>query len=172
MPSFVWLKYTLPLRIPAIHGGKTTKNQTPLVHFAWLFYNQTVCQKSVWHFFDQVARDANMCKHLKSALWWQSWNSKHKKLLTLWHFQFHLCHYWFMKWCHGIYSLPSNTCIEPSSTVPSSLIVWLLFPSIFYCGRDRDIGTVIVSYFGQIKRHTIIWMKDNIMYPDKKIILA
>ena len=28
-----------------MHGAKTTKNQTPLVGFAWLFYNQTVFQK-------------------------------------------------------------------------------------------------------------------------------
>ena len=46
------------LRILAIHGAKTTINRTPLVRFAWLFYNQTIFQKSVWHFFDQVARDA------------------------------------------------------------------------------------------------------------------
>ena len=32
--------------IPAIHGAKTTKNQTPLVHFARLFYNQTVSSKT------------------------------------------------------------------------------------------------------------------------------
>ena len=32
----------------ATHGAKTTKNQTPLIQFAWLFYNQTVFQKSVW----------------------------------------------------------------------------------------------------------------------------
>ncbi len=42
------------LRILAIHGAKTTENQTPLVRFAWLFYNQTFFQKSVWPFFDQV----------------------------------------------------------------------------------------------------------------------
>ncbi len=35
-----------------------TKNHTPLVHFAWLFYNQTIFQKSVWGFLDQVAGDA------------------------------------------------------------------------------------------------------------------
>ncbi len=46
------------LTILAIHGAKTTKKQTPLIHFAWLFYNQTVFQKAVWRFFDQVARDA------------------------------------------------------------------------------------------------------------------
>ncbi len=40
----------------------------PLVRFAYLFYNQTVFQKSVWRFFDQVARDAKICKDLKSAL--------------------------------------------------------------------------------------------------------
>ncbi len=33
------------LRIRAIHGAKITKNQTPLVRFAWLFYNQTFFQK-------------------------------------------------------------------------------------------------------------------------------
>ncbi len=46
------------LRIPAIHGAKTTKNQTPLVRFASLFYNQTVFQKFERTFFDQVAIDA------------------------------------------------------------------------------------------------------------------
>ena len=40
------------------YGAKATKNQTPLVRFAWFFYNQTIFQKSVWGFFDQVARDA------------------------------------------------------------------------------------------------------------------
>ena len=30
------------LRIPALHGAKATKNQTPVVRFAWLFYNQTI----------------------------------------------------------------------------------------------------------------------------------
>ncbi len=44
--------------IPAIHGAKTTKNQTPLLRFARLFYSQTVFLKSVWHFFDQEAIDA------------------------------------------------------------------------------------------------------------------
>ena len=39
------------LRIPAIHGAKTTKNQTPLVHFARLFYNQTVFKKIERSFF-------------------------------------------------------------------------------------------------------------------------
>ena len=46
------------LRKPAIHGAKTTKNQTPLVCFAWLFYNQTVFQKFERSFFDQVVIDA------------------------------------------------------------------------------------------------------------------
>ncbi len=46
------------LRILAIHGAKTTKNQTPLVCFAWLFDNQTVFQKFERTFFDQVAIDA------------------------------------------------------------------------------------------------------------------
>ncbi len=46
------------LRIPAIHGAKTTKNQTPLVRFAWSFYNQTVFQKFERPFFDQVVIDA------------------------------------------------------------------------------------------------------------------
>ena len=36
---------TLRIHVPAIHGAKTTKNQTPLVRFAWLFHNQTVFQK-------------------------------------------------------------------------------------------------------------------------------
>ncbi len=47
-----------PLRIPAIHGAKTTKNHTPLVCFPRLFYNQTVFQKFERPFFDQVAIDA------------------------------------------------------------------------------------------------------------------
>ncbi len=46
------------LRIPAIHGAKTTKNLTPLVCFASLFYNQTVFQKFERTFFDQLAIDA------------------------------------------------------------------------------------------------------------------
>ena len=32
-----------------------TKKQTPLVRFAWLFYNQTVFQKIERTFFDRVA---------------------------------------------------------------------------------------------------------------------
>ncbi len=39
--------FFFPLRILAIHGAKTTKNHTPLVRFASLFYNQTIFQKSV-----------------------------------------------------------------------------------------------------------------------------
>ncbi len=35
-----------------------TKKLTPLVRFAWLFYNQTVFQKFERTFFDQVAIDA------------------------------------------------------------------------------------------------------------------
>ncbi len=35
-----------------------TKKLTPLVRFAWLFYNQTVFQKIECTFFDQVAIDA------------------------------------------------------------------------------------------------------------------
>ncbi len=35
-----------------------TEKQTPLVRFAWLFYNQTVFQKFERTFFDQVAIDA------------------------------------------------------------------------------------------------------------------
>ncbi len=46
------------LRIPAIYGAKTNKNQTPLVCFAWLFYNQTVFQIFEHSFFDQVVIDA------------------------------------------------------------------------------------------------------------------
>ncbi len=46
------------LRICAIHGAKTNKNHTPLVRFAWLFYNQTVFQKFERPFFDQVVIDA------------------------------------------------------------------------------------------------------------------
>ena len=46
--------------IPAIHGDKTTKNQTAQVRFAWLFYNQTIFQKYIWPFFDQVARDTDL----------------------------------------------------------------------------------------------------------------
>ncbi len=44
--------------IPAIHGAKTTKNQTPLVRFAWLFHNQIVFQRFEHSFFDQVVIDA------------------------------------------------------------------------------------------------------------------
>ncbi len=35
-----------------------TKKLTPLVRFAWLFYNQTAFQKFERTYFDQVARDA------------------------------------------------------------------------------------------------------------------
>ncbi len=35
-----------------------TKNLTPLVRFAWLFYNQTVFEKFECTFLDQVAIDA------------------------------------------------------------------------------------------------------------------
>ncbi len=44
-PGGPHLRYVL--RILAIHGAKTTKNQAPLVYFAWLFYNHTIFQKSV-----------------------------------------------------------------------------------------------------------------------------
>ena len=40
-------KNMFSLRILAIHGAKTTENQTPLIHLAWLFYNETIFQKSV-----------------------------------------------------------------------------------------------------------------------------
>ena len=41
---------------------------------------------------------------------------------------------------NGIYPLLAKMCTEPSSSrVPYSLIMWLLFPSIFYWVRDRDI---------------------------------
>ena len=54
------------LRILDIHGAKITKNETPLAHFAWLFYTQTVYQKSEGRFFDQVARDG---KSVLTHLW-------------------------------------------------------------------------------------------------------
>ena len=57
------------LRIPAIHGAKTIENQTPLVRFAWLFYNQAVFQKLEHSFFDQVAiHPKNVLKFEKSPL--------------------------------------------------------------------------------------------------------
>ena len=37
-----------------------TKKPTPLVRFAWLFYNQTVFQKFERSFFDQVAIKQNV----------------------------------------------------------------------------------------------------------------
>ncbi len=46
------------LRLHASYDAKITKNLTPLVRFAWLFYNQTVFQKFERTFFDQVAIDA------------------------------------------------------------------------------------------------------------------
>ncbi len=62
-PSLIMLMNTIKgnietLRIPAIHGAKTTKTQTPLVRFAWLFYNQTDFQNFEHSFFDQVVIDA------------------------------------------------------------------------------------------------------------------
>ncbi len=49
-------------------------------------------------------------------------------------------------WCI-IYSLLANNCTVPSSTVPYSLIMWLLFPSISYCVRDRDIVDGVIVIF-------------------------
>ncbi len=46
------------LRIPALRGAKTTKNQTPLVCFAGLFYKKTIFQKFEHCFFDQMVIDA------------------------------------------------------------------------------------------------------------------
>ena len=46
------------LRLHASNDAKTTKNLTPLVHFACLFYNQMVFQKFEHTFFDEVAIDA------------------------------------------------------------------------------------------------------------------
>ena len=53
---FYYFQYIL--RIVHMHDAKTTKNQTPLVRYARIFYNKTVFQNSVWYFFDQVVGDA------------------------------------------------------------------------------------------------------------------
>ncbi len=56
--TMIYSLLAIPVRLHAGYDAKITKNLTPLVCFAWLFYNQIVSQKLECTFFDQVAINA------------------------------------------------------------------------------------------------------------------
>ena len=60
-------------------------------------------------------------------------------------------------WCIIFCPHLANNCTDPSSTVPYSLIMWLLFPYISYCVRDRDIvdGVFAESADGEMDGRTL-----------------
>ncbi len=96
------------LRIPAIHGAKTTKNRPPWYVLLDYFTTRPSFKNLYDPFLTKWPRDAKMCKHLKSTLWWQSWNLKHRKFLNLWRFQFQLCHQRALFKCLHIFSISGH----------------------------------------------------------------